>query len=72
MAHPVSVVVQPLSLIFGFFGALAYLLNGVLQRDADPRAGTDPSFDFWAHHVLKTSAASESSFCHLLTTARSL
>jgi hypothetical protein len=47
MLNPVSAVVQTV-IIFGILLAFAYLLNRwSLQRDADPRAGTEPSFDFW-------------------------
>jgi hypothetical protein len=47
MLNPVSAVVQTV-IIFGILLAFAFLLNRwSLQRDADPRAGTEPSFDFW-------------------------
>jgi hypothetical protein len=47
MLNPVSAVVQTV-IIFVILLAFAYLLNRwSLQRDADPRAGTEPSFDFW-------------------------
>jgi hypothetical protein len=47
MLNPTSAVVQTV-VIFAVLLIFAYLLNKwSLQRDADPRAGTEPSFDFW-------------------------
>ena len=47
MLNPVSVWIQT-AIIFGVLLTFAYLLNKwSLQRDADPAAGTEPSFHYW-------------------------
>ncbi len=47
MLNPVSVWVQT-AIIFGILLSFTYLLNKwSRQRDADPRAGTEQSFNFW-------------------------
>jgi hypothetical protein len=47
MLNPTSAVVQTV-VIFGILLIFAYLLNKwSLQRDADPRRGTQASFDYW-------------------------
>jgi hypothetical protein len=47
MLSPVPAVVQSV-LIFAVIGMIAFLLNKwSLQRDADPAAGTQSSFDYW-------------------------
>ena len=47
MLSPLSVILQ-FVVVFAFIGVWGYLLNRwSLQRDADPRAGTQASFEFW-------------------------
>jgi hypothetical protein len=47
MLNPTAAIVQSV-LIFAVIGAMAFLLNKwSLQRDADPAAGTQSSFDYW-------------------------
>ena len=47
MLNPTAVVVQTM-IIFAILGLFQYFLNKwSLQRDADPEAGTEPSFDRW-------------------------
>lgn len=47
MLNPVSVWIQT-AIIFGILIGFMYLLNKwSLQRDADPAAGTEPSFNYW-------------------------
>ena len=47
MLNPTSALVQTV-LIYAILLTFAFLLNKwSLQRDADPRRGTEPSFDFW-------------------------
>ncbi len=47
MLSPVSVVLQ-FVVVFAFIGVWSYFLNTwSVQRDADPAAGTQASFEFW-------------------------
>jgi hypothetical protein len=47
MLNPVSVIVQT-AIVFAVLWLFQYFLNKwSLQRDADPEAGTEPSFDRW-------------------------
>jgi hypothetical protein len=47
MLNPTSVIVQTV-IVFGVLWLFQYFLNKwSLQRDADPEAGTEPSFDRW-------------------------
>ena len=47
MLSPTAMIVQAI-IVFGVIGTLAYLLNKwSLQRDADPAAGTQASYDHW-------------------------
>ena len=47
MLSPVPAVVQSI-IIFAVLGTIAFLLNKwSIQRDADPAAGTQASFDYW-------------------------
>lgn len=47
MLSPLSVILQ-FVVVFAFIGFWSYLLNRwSLQRDADPEAGTQASFEFW-------------------------
>jgi hypothetical protein len=69
MLNPTAMVVQAI-VVFGIIGFTAFLLNKwSLQRDADPAAGTQSSFDYWRVRFENLSGISILIYVILLTDA---
>ncbi len=69
MLNPTAMIVQAV-IVFGIIGFTAFLLNKwSLQRDADPAAGTQSSFDYWRVKFENLSGISILIYVILLTDA---
>lgn len=69
MLNPTAMIVQAV-IVFGIIGFTAFLLNKwSLERDADPAAGTQSSFDYWRVKFENLSGISILIYVILLTDA---